>query len=496
MNAIVERLRTQDRAAWWFGASGLTLPFIAGLATGEGHGLLVFLLCAAVVASVVAIYNWRWSVYALLLYVPFSGLPIIALYPNTGPPNLIKDVLFVLPAYLGFMVYLGASKRQMSFPGAPLVPMALLAVLVLVQALNPSLPNHLVGVIGIKIWLLYLPLYFLGYHLVETKAELFRMLGLMTAVALAPAIVGIFEAVLIYGGQAPRVYSWYGAAAAAVSQDFTSLYVTTETGVVSLHRVPSLFSFVTQYFNFLMAMIAISYAWARGALQGTGRSWVGWAAWATILIAAFLSGARSAFVFLPGLVLLMVLLERGLRGAAVIRLSMVGFALLFAIGILGVGFSALLTHLYDLATLEFASVFVDGFRNALDVTWFGLGSGIDSAASRYAVADDQLFSSIGGRWSESWYVKAVLELGVVSLVLVALIFGTILVRGYKQHRQLRDPRLRTVSAALIAFVIWTLVVGVKSQYLDFDPINVYFWLFAGFLAKLSVLDEPPEHAES
>jgi hypothetical protein len=35
--------------------------------------------------------------------------------------------------------------------------------------------------------------------------------------------------------------------------------------------------------------------------------------------------------------------------------------------------------------------------------------------------------------------------------------------------------------------------SMKSQYLDFDPMNIYFWLFAGMAMKLPLLQrEPPE----
>ena len=40
--------------------------------------------------------------YGLLLYIPVSGVPIIAAYPHTGWPNLIKDFVFVIPAYFGY----------------------------------------------------------------------------------------------------------------------------------------------------------------------------------------------------------------------------------------------------------------------------------------------------------------------------------------------------------------------------------------------------------
>ena len=47
--------------------TGRTLWLVAGLAVMS--------------AMLVGIYNWRWSMYGLLFFMPFSGLPTIAAYP-------------------------------------------------------------------------------------------------------------------------------------------------------------------------------------------------------------------------------------------------------------------------------------------------------------------------------------------------------------------------------------------------------------------------------
>ncbi len=52
----------------------------------------------------------------------------------------------------------------------------------------------------------------------------------------------------------------------------------------------------------------------------------------------------------------------------------------------------------------------------------------------------------------------------------------------------RKLLLASGGAALLAFLIWNLIYNLKGQYMDIDPINVYFWLFAGVLARLPALD--------
>ena len=122
-------------------------------------------------------------------------------------------------------------------------------------------------------------------------------------------------------------------------------------------------------------------------------------------------------------------------------------------------------------------------------TQLGLGTGIDTAASRYAFEEDTGFLGVEGKWHESWWVKTYLELGIVGTVLVALLFWKILAGGFRSHFRLRDAGLRVASGAMLAFLLWIVIYGLKGQYADLDPLNVYFWLFAGFLARIPTLDE-------
>jgi O-antigen ligase len=97
---------------------------------------------------------------------------------------------------------------------------------------------------------------------------------------------------------------------------------------------------------------------------------------------------------------------------------------------------------------------------------------------------------VNGRWYESWYVKAVLELGVLGLIALALLLASLLRRLLRAHKRIADPNLRSISAALIAFWIWHLVYSFKGPFLDIDPANVYFWLLGGICVRLYFLDRP------
>ena len=457
--------------------------------------LVVAAAVLGAVALAVGIVNWRWSLYGLLCYLPVSGIAILAAYGDReehAAAVLAKDFLFVIPAYVGFAVWAIRSRRDVFFPGAPIALFAALAGVVVVQAFNPALPNRLVGMIGMKIWLFYLPLFLLGYHFVRSRVELARVLGLMSILAVVPATIGIVEAAFIYSGMEETVYGAYGEAAAAATQNYVAFSL---PGGGTLRRIPSTFSSFYQYYLFLAAMIAVVYAWWRGALRGRLGSWLGGVLWLLMLAAVFLMGARGAFLFIPLLVVLILALDRGsenrlpLRGrAAVLAGAGVGLALVAA-GALGI-----FNHVWETLSGEFGDVIVDSTREAVSETWVGLGSGIDSTGSRYAFGPDDAAPGVDGKFHESWYVKTYLELGILGLAIVLALLGTIAVQSVKVHLRLRNGRLRIVSAAFLALLIWTLIYNAKAQYMDFDPLNVYFWLLAGMLARLPALDDEPAAA--
>ena len=446
------------------------------------------------VALGVGLRNWRWSLYGLLCYLPVSGIAILAAYPgrtDRAVAILAKDFVFVIPAYVGFLVYFWRRRRPFWFKGAPLVLFGLLALIVVIQGFNPDLPNHLVGLIGIKVWLFYVPLFFLGYHLVETRGQLFRVLGGMTLLAIVPAVIGLAEVALYYTGHVQTVYDAYGGAVNAATQNKTTFIL---SHGCTIRRVPSTFSFFYQYYLFATAMVVIAFAWWRGSRPPGRQLRIGGVLFLLMLLAAMFSGVRLAFVLIPLVVLAMILL--GMRSVnrlpwAIVAIGAVCFAIAAGAGAATCGVGQ---HLAEATGGEKETVVTHSVGQAVHKTWLGLGAGSDSTGARYAFPNNQL-ETVTGAVQEAWYVKTYLELGVFGLAIVLALLITILVRAFRIHQRLRDPRLKMVSAGIIAFMGFVLVYNAKAQYFDLDPTNVYFWLFAGLLMGLPRLDRASPEAE-
>jgi hypothetical protein len=447
--------------------------------------------------GLVALYSfivrrWRRGIYCLVIYLPFAGIPSILLYPAPPIVTQIKDILFVIPTYIGFALWRHAhrDRYRILFPGAPTALVLLFAALAVIHLMNPSLVNLLVGVIGLKVRLFYIPLFYLGYHFLDSRERLFSIARTMVVVAMVPALVGLAQAVLVYSGQSELAYHPYGAAASAVTQNFSRIGITDEVGHF---RVPSIFTFVTQYWTFLFAMLPIAYAMlGRATLERRpNRAWYT-AALAVLVLAALTCGSRAAFGLMPAFFAIAAILEGKWRRLWKPMLAVTaGFVALA--GLMGVS-SGILAGYAGEVIGHYASSegLLSELGRAFSLTWLGLGPGMSTGPARFAFPLDASGTGLVG--FEGFYALVIAEYGLPGLMLITLLFGAILMQGYRRLTELSDPALRMFASGFVAFLAIVVVYLFKGALLDYDALNVYFWLFAGMLMKLPALqpqDAPP-----
>ncbi len=422
--------------------------------------------------------RWRWGLYGLLLYLPFAGAVALLMSPNKAP-LLFKDIFFVIPAYISFFVFHIRDLRMATVPGVVLGSMLALAALVLIQTMNPGVTNLLVAAIGVKVWLFYMPLMFLAAAAINTPEDLLRILRLLLVVAVIPCAVGLIQwAASATIGHEAAITAFYGRAAAGATQRFAQF----DYGG-AYYRIPSTFTFTTQYFGFTLAMLVPAYillsidpslAWRNFARFMFG----------LIIVASILSGARASVIFVPLLIAAMYLVEGRLSGltAGIVMIPLLMFAVLYVAGIDPlriVGATGFLVGKYT------EQIVVKTIINAVAEFPLGQGTGMNTGPARHFYTGG-VFKAF-----ESYYAKAIAELGVVGLLAVLAVFTSIILSGYRIMRRTRVPGLKRCAAALAAFFIVMAINSGKGWAVDLDPINVYFWVFAGILFKLPYLEVFP-----
>ena len=414
----------------------------------------------------------------LLIYISFSGVASVLLYPSPLP-TLFKDIFFIIPTYLSFFLIKQVSVSQFRIPKSIIrVLMALIAI-VFVQMFNPNVSNWMVAAIGAKVWLFYIPLMFVGYALLRSGRDWLRFLRIVVTVGWIPCTIGILEwsASLIFGYSAAmdRIYGQYAATA-------TQNYANFDIGSAFLFRIPSTFAFVTQYFGYTLVMIVAAYALIRTEVS-TWRRRFGSVSFGLFALAAFMSGARAAFLFVPILIVTMYLIDPigGHRISRIIVLFVLSLSMF--VYFTGIAITPMYTLVFGLTEQYGRDIALGGIGQALSEAPLGLGTGMNTGAARYAFTDPNSFLAI-----ENYYAKAIYELGVVGFILVLALFLLIIAHGFKVKRSLVSKSYGGSTAALVAFFVIISLNSFKGWQIDLDPINVYFWLFVGFMFKLKYLD--------
>ncbi len=435
-------------------------------------GVLGLVIWAAI------ILRWQRGLWWLLFYIPYGG--VITLTMNSAPATLLfKDFAFVIPLYIAFFLFNMREVRKAPVPQTVLLSMGFLAILVLLQTMNPGILHWMVAAIGVKVWLFYMPLIFVTGAFIADREDLIKLLRVMVAIGILPCLVGLTQWVGASTiGYEATISAFYGQQAAAnATQGFASF----DYGG-NYYRIPSTFTFTSQYFGYTMGMVVMSYAllridpkpkWQRFALIMIG----------VFVVASILSGARGALVFIPMLLVFTVFLDRRLKGifAGIVVMPFVVIGALYLGGINPIEMFFATRRLVGLYSESMV------YRNVVDAIWnhpLGVGTGMNTGPARHAFEEKHVLIYL-----ETYYAKAIVELGFFGGVAVVAVFLSICLTGYRQLQALRDPALKGVAAALVAFFVTITIHSGKGWQVDYDPINIYFWLFAGILYKLRVLEE-------
>jgi len=427
--------------------------------------------------------RWQILLYGLVCYVPVAG--ILILWSKQDPVFLLaKDILYVLPLLAAVFLL-----RPQVLQRAPIAPwltltVVLLALVVILQCLNPGVVNMPMALIGLKVWLLYIPLAYIVAGSIETRRDLVVLLRVIVAVAPIPCIVGVAQWTLAENyGYREVMIDFYGDAAKGATQNFAQFEI---GGVV--RRIPSTFSNSASYF--LFTLVAMSAALALQAIDHSRR----WRLFARIVVVlaffgGFLSGMRAAFVFAPMLILIYSMMS-GRFGSAV-------GGMLLVLGLAGgftyvTGFDAdqIVDGVSEHTERYQASSFAwTQFSYALEWSPLGHGTGTNTVSARYGADASQAPGAAASLGSfEVQYAKVVHELGVFGLVPFLLLVGGLTWHVLVGTMRMRDLALRRVHAAIGAFVLIIFIYFFKAWVIDVDPGNVYFWIYVGLLYRVYAWD--------
>lgn len=456
-------------------------------------GVKAVIAAIAGILSITLSYKYpRKALWFFLMYVPFGGTVVYAVAGGNALFQLAKDA-FYIPAAIALFQDCQKKKLPFLLPAGlkPTLYILLIAcVLTLLvangsQQLNPGGEKPIVlGLLGLKVLLGYLPLISCGYYLIRSKRELLFLTRAHLVLALICCVLGLIQYQFLSSGRCPGTRGLSGdalfkATLSAKCLVGGSLVFSPEVGAI---RLPGTFVSPWHWAWFLIANAFLTYStafsdpsllWRLGGLAGM----------ALVFINAVISGQRIALALVPIVIVILLVLTGQVANLKRFLPIAVGLGLLAAIG---------MTMFPDLV-LERVDSFVKRW-NASPPTDF-----IAAQAENSSRSQEGFFGAGLGRATnsarafgettliETYFPKLLYEIGWPGLIAFLMLVSSLTFLTFKAYRSVKEHNLRSFAASFWVFV---LLISYNTYWypLDTDPVAVYYWFLAGVILKLPEID--------
>jgi hypothetical protein len=467
---------------------------------GTDYYLLIPLVIAGAVVIVLQILkDWRRGVLLFLTWMLFEDL-VRKFMGNNMAIYFAKDALLAV-CCLSFFTARAPKRILQTRPGL-ILPFICFFFWSLVEAFNPNSPSIWYGMLGLKLYFGYVPLFFLGYALLRNETDLRRFLSINMIIAVLISFLGVAQGVTGKTLLAPD----------ELAPDIRELGGLVREAPITGERFlrpPSVFVSDGRFggyilLAFLLGLGATAYFFLRSLRE---RKWMV-VAMVLIMAGILISGVRSAlmwaiistamftFAFVP---------EMKMKGARLRRIT-TAVSTTAIVAILTVIFlsfyypDALNSRVafYQQTLSPSSSAFELGNRfwdyptsELLKVFTFpswplGYGTGTSSLGAQYVT---RIFGvAPTGIGVESGYGNLILEMGIPGLLLWLAWSCALLVAEWKAVRQLRGTALFPLGFVIFWFTFITLVPGMMNgNSLENYISSAYLFLLAGILFSLPAL---------
>ncbi|MBT9312828.1 hormogonium polysaccharide biosynthesis protein HpsL [Leptothoe kymatousa] len=478
--------------------------FVLAAVVGLIMGLLVdptlgVAATAALLCLALSFKYQREAFYAFIIYIPFSGTVTYMLGGNSLL-QLAKDGIYV-PALIGVMQLCQKKRLPILLPEAIKFPLVLALTMIFMNLLLVNVPQQfegggdqpiLMGVLGIKVLLGYLPVITCIYYLMRTSKDLYFLLRIQAALVIVACLLGFCQYFMLLTGICPSTES-LGAQGDELFK--ASLQSRCLVGGALLYspsqgqiRLPGTFVAPWQWGWFLISSTFFSFGTAFNDRSPIWRL-VGIVSLVMVFVMSVVSGQRIALSLVPVVVVLLSVmtgqvanLKRFLPVGVVLALILVGLSLRNPevvqerIASFQDRWNASPPHAFVMQQFEEVSHAQEGI----------LGNGVARATNAARIFGDV-------RLLETYHPKLLYELGPLGLLTMLILYASLSVATFKAYRKTKDKNLRGYAASMWVFVLF---ISFFPYYypLDVDPVSVYYWLAAGITLKIPTLDKQEREA--
>jgi hypothetical protein len=437
----------------------------------------------------------------LLVYLPFAGtvsyslgsiFQAVGAYVTFNQDYFIFQVLkdgFYLPALCGiclttsiFLQFKLVSKPFIvAVLGLVFTALITLIFVNLSQQISTTSGEKpfLMGLVGVKILIGYIPLVLCSYFLIRDRQDLKFLLRLQVILTIICCSLTIGQYLLLKTGVCdgsvglPEPASLRASLQARCFVGGSLLY----NPSLNLIRLPGTFVAPWQWSWFLIAnsffvFAAICYESLKGwkIINIIGIT--------LLLIVTLISGQRLAFIVVPLVLICLFFATARYDKKLAIKLGII--ATILTIVLSSSFFQEQLDNFIGRWNYSPPDQFVaEQFSWAKqNLALFGNGLGRASSGAR----------KLGNiKLIETFYPQLLYEIGIFGTIAYLIVVSSLAWITFRAYRSLKNPLLRNVGLCLWLFVLF---ISYNTYYypLAVDPVAVYYWFFAGVLLKLPEIE--------
>ncbi|MGP1387243.1 MAG: hormogonium polysaccharide biosynthesis protein HpsL [Thainema sp.] len=465
---------------------GIIVGLIGGAFIGAG-------LAAGIICLVLSYKFPRAALYGFILYMPFSGTVTYTLSSSGSPVLQLAKDAFYIPACIAVFMLCVKQKQPFVIPKSIQVPLGILltfcfATLLFVNGLQQLTSKGeqpiLMGILGLKVLIGYLPLITCTFYLIRDRKDLELLLRMQVGLIITCCALAFVQYMFLKTG---RCQGTTGTGADLFQASIEArcfvggaLLYTPEQGQI---RLPGTFVAPWQWGWFLISSAFFGFTVAFSDPKWYWRI-AGLVSLAVTFMMAVLSGQRIALALVPVAIVIQLILSGQIANLK--RFIPVGVGLALILGIAMANNPAVVQERVESFQSRWQASPPTAFIEE-QIEWavsqqegiFGRGLGRATNSAR-------TFGKTA--LVETYHPKVLYEIGPLGLFALLGLFTTLVVSTFKVYRSVKQHELRNYGACLWVFVLF---ISYFPYYypLDVDPVAVYFWFAVGIILSLPKLEE-------
>ena len=434
--------------------------------------------------------QWKKCLYLLIFMLPFFGYIQLKILHLTGVAPLIQDITVILPMYFLFILHrMKTENTQFYLPSYFNNFLLFFILFIIVFAINPFFETNLITrLVGVKVWIFYILFILLGFEFIESvsenELELKKFCNFFAIIAIIPCVIGILQYLGSYYLDFRTTMTFFYGGNVMHAQMATQNFSFFDWGSgVKVFRLPSTFSFTSQFHVFTLAAIVPAIA-AVGFSETNKEKYFYSMIVVLVVLAAYSSGARATTI--NYLLFFIFLILRHTKFYIVLMLSVLMVIIVSTINLQSFPFlQSIIVNVTDITVANVEGYIFEDYGYLLSNYFLGAGVGSATPEARYIVDTTQSLRII----HEGYYHKAIKELGAFGLLVVVAFLGIMIYEIILSVRSLKDNRTSLFCSAVLALFLLSVINVTKGATIFTKfPSNFLLYFYLGIAIKLRFLN--------